>query len=310
LQTARIAAVRRAHPALVLIAAGLALAAAAAGYMLHATMAPLVPATTAGASIIGPDAASRPAESDAKIRDTIVWRDEAGAVYRAKVGDGRLDQFLRRRKATLETARSESRDQVAAEILTALKPVFADMKERVPGYADWYFRYLTRYELMSRAILPAIEYLGRNLYFLSPPEKNLIQTVGPYVVAYLDQQYAERVVRPREAEIRGLDIAIRSRAAREISGDVYEFFEQGDEGIRRQVLANFRNVRRGWDDQGGLHSTGGIASCASQNNAIYNRQIGRSKHVNGHAVCPFTKPGSDSAHFQPFYAWPGIAAAP
>ena len=32
----------------------------------------------------------------------------------------------------------------------------------------------------------------------------------------------------REAEMRGLKIAIRSRAAREISGDIYEFFEQGD----------------------------------------------------------------------------------
>lgn len=39
----------------------------------------------------------------------------------------------------------------------------------------------------------------------------------------------QKVLLPREADIRGLDIAIRSRAAREISGDVYEFFEQGDE---------------------------------------------------------------------------------
>jgi sigma-B regulation protein RsbU (phosphoserine phosphatase) len=34
---------------------------------------------------------------------------------------------------------------------------------------------------------------------------------------------------PRHAEIRGLEIAIRSRPARDISGDVYEFFEHGDE---------------------------------------------------------------------------------
>ncbi len=39
----------------------------------------------------------------------------------------------------------------------------------------------------------------------------------------------QKVLLPREADIRGLDIAIRSRAAREISGDVYEFFEQGDD---------------------------------------------------------------------------------
>ncbi len=39
----------------------------------------------------------------------------------------------------------------------------------------------------------------------------------------------QKVLLPRDADIRGLDIAIRSRAAREISGDVYEFFEQGDD---------------------------------------------------------------------------------
>ncbi len=39
----------------------------------------------------------------------------------------------------------------------------------------------------------------------------------------------QKVLLPREADIRGLDIAIRSRAARDISGDVYEFFEHGDD---------------------------------------------------------------------------------
>lgn len=39
----------------------------------------------------------------------------------------------------------------------------------------------------------------------------------------------QKVLLPREADIRGLEIAIRSRAARDISGDVYEFFEHGDE---------------------------------------------------------------------------------
>jgi len=39
----------------------------------------------------------------------------------------------------------------------------------------------------------------------------------------------QKILLPREAAIRGLEIAIRSRAAREISGDVYEFFEQGEE---------------------------------------------------------------------------------
>ncbi len=40
----------------------------------------------------------------------------------------------------------------------------------------------------------------------------------------------QSVLLPRQApEIRGLEIAIRGRAAREITGDVYDFFEQGNE---------------------------------------------------------------------------------
>jgi sigma-B regulation protein RsbU (phosphoserine phosphatase) len=41
----------------------------------------------------------------------------------------------------------------------------------------------------------------------------------------------QRILLPRNVEIHGLEIGIRSRPAREISGDVYEFFEQGDDAI-------------------------------------------------------------------------------
>ena len=39
----------------------------------------------------------------------------------------------------------------------------------------------------------------------------------------------QKIMLPRHAEIRGLEIGIRSRPARDISGDVYEFFEHGEE---------------------------------------------------------------------------------
>ncbi len=41
----------------------------------------------------------------------------------------------------------------------------------------------------------------------------------------------QRILLPRNVELHGLEIGIRSRPAREISGDVYEFFEQGDDAI-------------------------------------------------------------------------------
>ena len=194
---ARIVAVCWAHPTLVLVVVAL-VTAAAAGYIFHATKARLTPATTAGAPMIE----SRPAQSDAKIRDTIVWRDEAGTIFRAKVGDGRFDQFLRRRQTALDAARTESRNQAAAEILAALKPVFADMKARVPDYADWFFVYLTKYELISLALLPTIVYLLGRLYSSSRQDKSLVQTVGPDVMESISRRNT------------GADLVVQSGAAR------------------------------------------------------------------------------------------------
>ncbi len=41
----------------------------------------------------------------------------------------------------------------------------------------------------------------------------------------------QRILLPRDVEIHGMDVAIRSRPAREISGDVYEFFEHGEDAV-------------------------------------------------------------------------------
>ena len=191
------AACNSGHPALVLVVAALTLV-AANGYLVHPTI---------------PQPAPTSAESDAKTRDTVIWRDEAGAFYRAKIPDGQFDQLLRQRKGVLEAARTGSRDQAAAEIRAALKPIFAEMTARVPGYADWYFGYLTKYELMGHALLPAIHYLRRGRDVASRQDKTLAHTIWARVVEYIETQYAERVVRPREAEIRLRDAFDRSYSA-------------------------------------------------------------------------------------------------
>ena len=53
----------------------------------------------------------------------------------------------------------------------------------------------------------------------------------------------QRVLLPRQAEIPGMLAAIRSRPAREITGDVYDFFEQGEVGKEHaQTLIAFGDV--------------------------------------------------------------------
>ncbi|HEV8681018.1 MAG TPA: hypothetical protein VGQ90_16695 [Stellaceae bacterium] len=199
---ARIAALCRAHPAPALAGAVVAVAiAAAVGYIALAPASPQ-PASAATAAVVNPASA----ESAAKARDTVIWRDETGAVYRATIGGGRFERFLRERRATLEAARTEARNQISAEIPAALKPVFAAMRARVAEYADWNFSYTTKYVLMGHALVPALDYLSRFLDRLWGPDtgqsESMIQTIASHMVDYLKEQYRERVARPREAEIR------------------------------------------------------------------------------------------------------------
>jgi hypothetical protein len=194
---ARIVGACRRHPRLSLLVAGLAVAAATATGYLAATMSQPAPAPVVeGVAPVHKD----------KPRDRVVWRDATGTIYSAKVAVGRFDDFLRQQHDTIETARTESRQEATAEIAAALKPVFAEMTARVPAYADWYFGYTTKYELMANALLPAIDHLSRHLASFTgeapPEEESLVQAIGAYMAEYLAEQYAERVVRPRETEIR------------------------------------------------------------------------------------------------------------
>jgi len=200
---ARIVGACRAHPALSWLVAALAVAAAAAsGYLTHATLSQPAPAATAGAPVIERGSP----EHAARLRDTVVWRDETGAIYRAKVAGGRFADFLRQQHGAVEEVRTETRNQAATEIATALTPVFAEMRTRVPTYADWYFGYTTRYELIAHALIPAIGYLSRSLDGLvgQDPrhEESMVKAIGAHMTEYLQEQYAERVLWPRETEIR------------------------------------------------------------------------------------------------------------
>jgi len=200
---ARIVGACRAHPALSGLVTALCVAAVtASGYLIHATLSQPTPAAPAGAQIIERGSP----EHEAKLRDSVIWRDETGAIYRAKIAGGHFADLLRQQRGALEAAHTESRSQVAAEIATALTPVFAEMRARVPDYADWYFSYTTRYELMAHAVIPAIDYLSRGLGGLvgqdSRRQESLVQAIGAHMTEYLEEQYVERVLRPRETEIR------------------------------------------------------------------------------------------------------------
>jgi sigma-B regulation protein RsbU (phosphoserine phosphatase) len=79
----------------------------------------------------------------------------------------------------------------------------------------------------------------RTLSLLAPQIASSVENARLYEELAAREQRMERdlkaarklqhVLQPRQVEIRGMQVAIRARPAREISGDVYDFFDDGDE---------------------------------------------------------------------------------
>src|SRR5204863_7254779 len=120
--------------------------------------------------------------------DSSAWRGGTGTVFRAEIDPRELEGFLQARRKALEAVRTETREQASAEILAVLKPVFADMKERVPSYADWYSSYATTYELVAQGLLAALDYLGRSLDIFSPQPESLYAFMAGRRVACRNDQ--------------------------------------------------------------------------------------------------------------------------
>ncbi len=251
---ARLAAWCRVHSATIVLGAVIGAAMATGGYALLMRWAGPAPQVTASAPPVAPVTA----EPAAAPRDTVVWRDETGAVFRASVNPADFEQLLQARRHALDATRAESRDEASVEILAALKPIFAEMKDRVPGYADWYSSYATTYELVAQGLLSAFHYLGRSLDIFSPPQESLYATMAADMVEFLQEQYAEQVVRPQTTRVR-LQAAfdksystLRAHWQRVIAGQrqvMREFTQLAARTPERLSLDRAAGVALDWDGQ-------------------------------------------------------------
>jgi len=249
----RLAAWCRVHAAPVTLAAALAAAAVIGGYV---ALGPRPGPNVAPIGTAPPVPVAE--ESAAPARDTVVWRDETGAVFRGRVDAREFALFLNARREALDAVRSETREQASAEILAALRPVFADMKDRVPDYADWYSSYATTYELVAQGLLAALDYLGRSLDIFSPQQDSLYGVMAARLVEYLQEQYAEQVVRPEATQVRlqtAFDTSyakLRAHWERLIAGQrqaMRQFIQQDASTPQRLSPEQAAGVTLDWDGQ-------------------------------------------------------------
>jgi hypothetical protein len=146
-----------------------------------------------------PVGASAPSATPARSpssRNDVVWRQVDGTVYHARIDGARLAQFLEECHESTKKAREEGHALIRAGLPPLLDPIFSEIAARVPSYADWYYRYDTRYVLMAQALIPAVTQLVGSPADALHRRDAFTQAVIDHVTGYLQEQYGDRVLHP------------------------------------------------------------------------------------------------------------------
>ena len=159
------------------------------------------------------------------------WRDEKGVLYRAAIARPRYEAFLAGERTRLEAdARAISAAQEKS-LRAGLAPIFDQIDERVPVYANWVFDWWTSWILLARTFGWTWEELKAG-YILSAPDR-----VQARLVEAIRRQFVASVLDPRSIEPRvgavldGTFAAMRDGFARDCRAHQASF----DGFIRREA---------------------------------------------------------------------------
>jgi len=120
----------------------------------------------------------------------IVVQDADGNSVRALANAGALSDFVRREHQRVERARRDTHVRVRAALEARAAPIFANMRERVPAFADWYYAWPTSYRLTGKAIYSA----AANA--IKPSVMGLDDAIAHDLERYVEKRYRDIVMRP------------------------------------------------------------------------------------------------------------------
>jgi hypothetical protein len=123
-------------------------------------------------------------------RALIVVRDADGNPVRALADADAVSEFVRRELERVETARRDTHTRVRAALEARAQPVFANMRSRVPEFADWYYAWPTSYRLTGKAMYSA----AANA--MKPSVMGLGDAVSHDLARYVEKRYRDIVMRP------------------------------------------------------------------------------------------------------------------
>ena len=171
------------------------------------------------------------------------WRDERGVLRRAGVDRAHYDEFVAAQQRQIEAdARAMSLARVN-RLRTGLAPIFEEIDERIPAYADWAFDWWTSWILLAKTFQWTWEGLMTGSPFDMPDR------VQVRLVQEIEQQFAGRVVEPNalEAKIAAALSTAQAGVGEEFSARCGKYQRALVEFVRREARQVERqDPAQGW----------------------------------------------------------------
>jgi hypothetical protein len=131
------------------------------------------------------------AEPPSVPRTIFLWRDDQGVLRRTAVDSARYDEFVAAEQRQIDEDGRAMAAARSSRLRAALAPLFAEIDERVPGYADWVFDWWTSWILLARTFRWTWD------DFMTGPPFELPDRVQTQLVAEVREQFVGRVLEPQ-----------------------------------------------------------------------------------------------------------------
>jgi hypothetical protein len=133
----------------------------------------------------------------------LLWRDAQGAIRKAAVDPVKYEELATRQRRTLGWAHIETRADARTRIVADTAAVFSEIEDRIPQYGEWYYRYTTKYVLMTHGAMGFWNEFWRPDRDTPFTVAETIALIQDHLEAYLGEQYAADVLHPpiTEAEL-------------------------------------------------------------------------------------------------------------
>jgi hypothetical protein len=185
-------------------------------------------------------------------RRAISWEGPGGVLYRAAVRGRAYENFLADARARAASVRGRAEARFQERLAENLRPVFADVDERIPDYGEWVFNWWTSYILLVRGIGAIWDQVA------SGTEQSLEDVTQRIMADEIKARYVQIVLPPEEFRpalreaVAGAVAAARAelrQACDELRLRFAAFLIENAAAVEFQTAANAWAPDRGWESR-------------------------------------------------------------